>query len=136
MSITAPKHEPDDRWKTAPPLPTDRPPTRREVWAHFHHRFFDLKEHQESPLCDPRCELGPNQELEAFCRDTWVWAYVQRFIHGTWDKQPDWSEGDPVIPEAVATPEEALRLPWARITNYVSTLRSTAEHYKQRRAAA
>ena len=92
---------PDNRVATAPGLPEGRPPTRAEVWEHFHYLYFDLKGHAETPLCDSRCLHKNEGYLEAFCKEAWVWYYVDAYNRKDWRKQPDWTEGDPVIPEAV-----------------------------------
>jgi hypothetical protein len=90
-----------DREDSAPSFPTDRPPTRREVWARYHYIFFDRKGHKVTPSCKPTCLHTDEGELEGYCRGAWAWDYVSRFLFRGWDKQPDWVEGDPVIPAAV-----------------------------------
>jgi hypothetical protein len=72
----------------APELPTHRPPTKREVWDRYSFIYGDIK---------------PPDELTRFCRDAWVWLYVEAFNFRAWRKQPDWVDGDPVIDAAVPT---------------------------------
>jgi hypothetical protein len=82
-------------------LPTDRPPTRAEVWNYYHGIYFDLKGHKPSTICTPRCNTEPEGELERFCQDEWVWGYVYWFNFKDWRKQPEWLPGQDVIPSAV-----------------------------------
>lgn len=95
------RYVPDERIQKAPELPTDRPATRREVWERNHAIYFDFKSHRRTPICTERCDHDRPGELEAFCREAWVWYYVDAYNHRDWRKQPDWTEGDPVIAEAV-----------------------------------
>lgn len=67
---------------TAPPIPTNRPPTRAEVWAHVQHFYGNLK---------------TTAELEKMARDRWAGNYIYAVNFNGWRKQPDWTEGDPVI---------------------------------------
>lgn len=90
-----------DREDSAPKLPPGRPPTRREVWARYHFIFFDRKGHKATTGCKPTCLHDDAGELERYCRGAWAWHYISLFIFKGWDKQPDWVEGDPVIPAAV-----------------------------------
>jgi len=101
LTATLRQFVPDDRVEKAPGLPADRPPTRAEVWSHYHAIYFDLKGHAPSTICTPRCNSAPPGELEAFCRDEWVWAYVYFYNFKNWRKQPEWLPGDPVIASAV-----------------------------------
>ena len=103
MTATLSKYVPDERVDNAPPIPTDRPPTRAEVWARYHHLYFDLKGHKPTPLCTDKCQSLPVGELEADCLADWVWGYVYFYNFEGWRKQPDWVEGDPVIEAAVPT---------------------------------
>lgn len=77
---------PDDRYLTAPKLPNDRPPTRVEVWKHYHHYFHDTKTHEK---------------IVIFCRDQWAYYYVRWINTKDWKCQPDWQAGDPIKPEGV-----------------------------------
>lgn len=95
------KHVPDERIETAPTLPKERPATKREVWERYHAIFFDRKGHRRTPICTDRCNHRNPGELETFCREAWAWYYVSAFNFHEWRKQPEWVEGDPVIPEAV-----------------------------------
>lgn len=95
------KFVPDNRLTAAPPLPEGRPPTRAEVWARNHAIYFDLKGHSRTPSCTDSCHIQEWGELEGFCKEAWVYYYVDAYNHRDWRKQPDWKEGDPVIPEAV-----------------------------------
>ena len=99
--MTPKSYIPDSRRESAPPLPTTRPATRAETWAHYHHVWFDRKGHAKQALCTDECLHERAGELETYCRDAWAWSYIQRFLSGGWDKHPDWVEGEPVIPEAV-----------------------------------
>lgn len=80
------KYVPDSRLMTAPRPPLDRPPTRQEVWDTNWHVYQGIKE---------------RDEIAAMSKAEWVATYVYWFNLKDWRKQPDWVEGDPVIPEAV-----------------------------------
>ena len=80
------RYVPDDRWQSAPAMPFDRPATRAEVWAYVEHMYHDLK---------------PEAERKAFASQSWAFDYVWWVNWRGWDKQPDWTEGDPVIAGAV-----------------------------------
>jgi len=84
--LSEPKFVPDDRWESAPPLPTDRPPTRAEVWAYTEHMYAGLK---------------TEQELQAHAAFAWAGTYVYWVNFNNWDKQPDWTPGDTVVRNAV-----------------------------------
>lgn len=79
-------HKIDQLSMDAPRLPTHRPATKREVWDHYSFIYKDIK---------------PHNELARFCRDAWLWNYVDWFNFKGWRKQPDWVDGDQVIHEAV-----------------------------------
>lgn len=89
---------------TAPPLPTDRPPTKREAWDHYSHIYGSVK----TP-----------DELRIFVKEAWAWKYAAAWLLG-WRKQPDWVEGAPVLDDAVphlitpATWQRAVNEAWAR----------------------
>ena len=76
-----------ERRQQAPPLPSDRPPTRKEVWDHFSFIFPERE----------------RDDLAVYCREAWVWYYVEAYNFRGWRKQPDWTEEDPVIDAAVPT---------------------------------
>ena len=99
------RYVPDARVMSAPKLPLDRPPTRAEVWAHYHHIYFDLKGHKPNGLCTDSCLRTAGNELEDECRSMWAWMYVSRLRKG-WDKPPDWQEGDPFTPGLVPAASE------------------------------
>jgi hypothetical protein len=126
-----------ERLPKVPALPTERPPTRREVWEHYHGIYFDFKGHSRSPLCTPRCLHNETRELESYCRDAWAWGYIQRFVSGMkgWDKQPDWVEGDPVIPAAVPDVSAFLSGDWASCLRTVKECFQTAQMMRERTAA-
>lgn len=94
-----------DREDSAPKFPADRPPTRREVWARYHHIFFDRKGHKPTPTCKPTCLHSDEGELETYCRNAWAWFFFDRVARKRWDKHPDWDGEEPVIAEACATHE-------------------------------
>lgn len=73
---------PDNRYETAPPLPTNRPPTRRECFAYYSHVFKDVKD---------------DTAIAQHAREVWAWRYVEWVNGRGWRKQPDWVEGAPVI---------------------------------------
>jgi len=77
---------PDDRWKSAPDIPTDRPPTRAEVWAYVYHLYHDLKS---------------ENELKALAAGMWAGNYVYWVNFNAWAKQPDWTPGDPIVAAGV-----------------------------------
>lgn len=83
----------DDRYLTAPAMPTDRPPTKEEVWAYWSHQLDGVK---------------TTDEIKLFARGSWAWAYVYEVNFRGWRKHPDWVPGDPVIHEA--TPTRAIPL--------------------------
>ena len=76
---------PDERYETAPRLPTDRPPTRREVWERLNHLYYDLK----TPA-----------QIATLAKGTWLFAYVWAVNLRGWDKPPDWQEGQAVVAAA------------------------------------
>lgn len=80
------KFVPDDRWESQPDFPTDRPPTRAEVWEYVQHYYHDLKS---------------EREMKAYAAQCWAGNYVYWVNFHGWDKQPDWKPGDPVIPAGV-----------------------------------
>lgn len=128
------RYVPDNRVEQAPPLPTDRPATRAEVWEHFHFQFFDIKNHKATPSCTNACRTEQQGELEAFCRDAWAWYYIHKVVFRGWDKQPDWKEGDPVIPEAVPKPD-AFEGIWGEMVRVTYECLETARQMSERRAA-
>jgi hypothetical protein len=122
----------------APNIPTHRPPTRKEVWARGHALYYDRKTHQRRPECDDRCltQSTPG-ELEAWCRSSWVGCYAYAVAVKGWAKQPDWVDGDPVLPEATTNGEEIGRARdsggWTKLV-YALLEKASATH-NQRRAA-
>lgn len=76
----------EKRHATAPQLPTDRPPTKAEVWAYWSHIYDGIKTHAE---------------LIADAKADWAYKYATWWLRRGWRKQPDWIEGAPVIDEAV-----------------------------------
>jgi hypothetical protein len=86
----------DERWITAPDLPADRPPTRREVWDRNWHIFQDY---------------APKATIAKASKEEWVWRYVNWYNRACWqvlgkeqwDKQPDWTPERPVVAAAVPT---------------------------------
>ena len=106
----------DDRVMNAPRLPEGRPPTRMEVWAREHALYYDRKRHKLRDGCSSVCKMSDEfGELEARCREGWVWYYVAAFNFKGWRKQPEWIEGNAVVPEAVPTREFTVteRSTWA-----------------------
>lgn len=82
------KFIPDDIVMSAPQLPTHRPATKGEVWEHYKHIYGQSKK---------------MTELVDFARGAWAWDYVQWVNFAGWRKQPDWMEGDEIIPDACPT---------------------------------
>ena len=107
------KYLPDDRWQSAPPIPLDRPPTRAEVWAYVEHLYHDLK---------------TEDERKAFAAQMWAGNYAWWVNWNGWNKQPDWTEGDPVIPAAV--PKRGSILSGSNVYQIVKS------HLDQARSAA
>ena len=105
-SATSLSFVPDARIEAAPKLPLHRPPTRAEVWKHYHAIYFDLKGHKANGLCDVRCCRKDEGDLEQQCAEMWAWLYVNALRNG-WDKQPDWKEGDEV--KTVSVPTNAYK---------------------------
>lgn len=100
-------------------LPLHRPPTKRECWEHWKEYF--------GPDKDPDYVIG-------FARKWWWQSYTTAVCITGWDKHPDWTEGEPVIPEAVATVESLTdeRHRWGEI---VEGLYQKAQAAKERIAA-
>ena len=73
----------DEKLKTAPPLPLDRPPTRAEVWAYVRHLYHDL---------------WPEEKLKTHAAETWAGNYVTWVNNQGWSKRPDWQPGDDESP--------------------------------------
>jgi hypothetical protein len=68
----------DEKLNTAPEMPTDRPPTRAEVWAYITHVYEGL---------------WTEDKMEAHAKACWAGNYVRWVnLHG-WRKKPDW-EGE------------------------------------------
>lgn len=80
------KYASDERMAKAPKLPTDRPATKKEVWERYHFIYHDIK----TP-----------EALASYCRDAWVWFFVEYVNFKQWRKHPDWLDGEDVIEEAV-----------------------------------
>lgn len=106
---------PDDRYATAPPLPTNRPPTREECWNHAKHFFSGLKS---------------ETEIATFARDQWAWYYVTWVNNRAWKAQPDWIEGDPIIEVGVPKLFEA-----GHGRSYYNDVRALLERARERKAA-
>ena len=87
-TATAPRLEyvPDDRYETSPKMPSGRPRTKQEVFAYWTHVLKDVK---------------TDEEIKDMARGSWAWDYVWHVNFRQWDKHPDWTPGEPVIPEAV-----------------------------------
>lgn len=106
----------------APMLPTNRPPTKKEVWDRFNFIYQDIKEHGD---------------LARFCRNWWCWAYVDWVNRKAWRKQPDWVDGDTVIYEAVPSkpfgPDEGA---WIREVNRLFEIAKGAKAIASERRAA
>lgn len=92
MADSRSRYVSDGRANTAPALPADRPPTKQEVWDYFSHVFSDTKR---------------RDDLIGFCRDYWVWSYVDFVNRRGWDKQPDWIPGQPV--KSFAVPSQTFK---------------------------
>jgi hypothetical protein len=107
----------DARHENAPPMPFDRPPTRAEVWAHVQH-YYSGGDKTEA-------------QLQAMARDRWAGNYVYWVNFNGWKKQPDWTEGDPVIEAGVPTkPFEA-----GHGRSYYNDVRALLERARERKAA-
>ena len=85
-TLTPPNFVDDERYESAPRMPTDRPPTKFEVRDYWFHILDGVK---------------AEDEITSFCRQSWAWAYVAAVNFKRWGKHPDWLPGDPVIHEAV-----------------------------------
>lgn len=88
MTTATRQFVPDHRYEGAPPVPTDRPPTRAEVWAHVRHYYADIK---------------TEQEMRDFAAATWIGNYTYWVNVNGWRRQPDWKEGDGIVEEACPT---------------------------------
>lgn len=106
---------PDNRYATAPVLPTNRPPTRAECLAQARHFYEDVK---------------TEQEIVTFARDHWAWRYVCWVNDKNWKAQPDWVEGDPIIDVGVPKLFEA-----GHGRSYYNDVRALLERTKEKRAA-
>ena len=83
MSVYPPEIE--DRWQTQPKMPSDRPPTKLEVWAWVVHMYGPLFE---------------EQKLRDLARDKWAWSYIYAVNFNGWRKHPDWVPGESVVADA------------------------------------
>ena len=76
----------ESRWsKDAPKIPCDRPPTRRECWEYVEHYYKGVKTREDAILLAIRIFTG---------------NYIHWVQTRGWDRQPDWTENDPIIPSA------------------------------------
>ena len=76
------KYVGDDKLNTAPDLPTDRPPTRAEVWAYITHVYEGL---------------WTQDKMEAHAKACWAGNYVRWVNFQGWRKKPDSKgEGDDI----------------------------------------
>ena len=66
----------DEKLNTAPPIPTDRPPTRAEVWAYVSHVYADV---------------WKADKMEAHAKAAWAGNYVRWVNLLGWRKKPDWT---------------------------------------------
>jgi hypothetical protein len=84
-----PLHEkrPEEQYKSQPKMPTDRPPTKQEVWDWVVHMYGGIFE---------------EAKLRQMAQDKWAWAFVWEVNFRGWKKHPDWVPGDPIIADAVA----------------------------------
>lgn len=78
----------DNQYESAPPIPTDRPPTRAEVWAHVQHYYEGVK---------------TREEMEGFAKATFIGNYVRWVNLQDWRKPPDWTPGELEPPAACPT---------------------------------
>ena len=79
-------HVPESRYSgEAPKITWERPPTRREVWAYVEHYYRGVKTR----------EAAISLAVRLFCSNYVRWVQVNG-----WFRQPDWTEGDPIIREA------------------------------------
>lgn len=83
-----PTDEEQRLFDTRPPMPTDRPATRAEVWAYAHHFYAALK---------------TEDDLRAWSKKMFVDNYIQAVNFNGWLNPPDWKEGEPVVPAACPT---------------------------------
>lgn len=74
-----------EHYAEAPKYPKDRPPTRREVWERQYFIYKDLK---------------PYEVIVSRARTEFVTIWVNWYLRG-WRKQPDWTDGDAVVPSAI-----------------------------------
>lgn len=65
----------DEKLNTAPPVPTDRPPTRAEVWAYVSHVYEGLWD---------------EAKMKAHAKACWAGNYVRWVNFLGWRKKPDW----------------------------------------------
>lgn len=85
MSATITKqYVQDNLWENAPRYPTDRPPTRKEVWEYNQH-FFPHRS---------------REELAGKAKWDWLYAYVYFVNMRDWRMPPDWVQGDSAPPAA------------------------------------
>jgi hypothetical protein len=106
----------------APMLPTNRPPTKREVWDRYSYIYGEIK---------------GEDELRRFCRDAWAWHYVSWFNFKAWRKHPDWVDGDAVIYDALPRepfpPDQGF---WNREVERLFQVAKTAKAVTSERRAA
>lgn len=75
-----------ERFRTIPPLPEGRPPTKKETWERVTHVYHDMMS---------------KEDLIDYARNRWAWDYAAWVNFKGWQKHPDWVEGDDVIEKAV-----------------------------------
>lgn len=96
MSTLLHSKTPEEQYRTAPRMPSGRPPTKAEVWEWTVHMYGGT---------------FPEEKLKVMAQDTWAWSYIWQVNRKGWNKQPDWLPGDPVIAAAVPagpfTPERS-----------------------------
>lgn len=79
------KNTPEEQWKTQPKMPSDRPPTKEEVWAWVSHMYGGIFE---------------VPKLKELAREKWAWSYIYAVNFEGWRKHPDWVPGDSVVADA------------------------------------
>ena len=86
------KYVTDDKLNTAPEIPTDRPPTRAEVWAYVSHVYNGLWD---------------EEKMKAHAKACWAGNYVRWVNLLFWRKPPDWTEGEAKLIDGPITVDNA-----------------------------
>jgi hypothetical protein len=77
---------PEEQYKSAPKMPSDRPATKLECWELCVHLYGGVMD---------------EAKIKEVAQGKWAWSYIYAVNFEQWRKQPDWVEGQKIIPSAV-----------------------------------